>query len=217
LTHRLRMRCSQVKRQSSESVLTAMRYQTAALAAAILATASASEAKPFRLFGHAPRQARAPRPQPVPYHWTQGAAPQAHRDMVTQFGRVGLKPGQYLWATNAPSQGDTRIIVDLLTQMTYVYRGDRLLGASTISSAKQGKITPYGYWSILEKRPFYRSKKYDNAPMPWMQRIDNYGIAFHGGNNPGYPASHGCIRLPMKFAEKLYSATKVGSKVVIEG
>jgi len=53
--------------------------------------------------------------------------------------------------------------------------------------------------------------------MPWMQRIDEYGIAFHGGANPGYPASHGCIRMPMKFAEKLYTLTKVGSKVVIEG
>ncbi len=53
--------------------------------------------------------------------------------------------------------------------------------------------------------------------MPWMQRIDEYGIAMHGGATPGYPASHGCIRLPMKFAEKLYGLTKVGSKVVIEG
>jgi len=78
-------------------------------------------------------------------------------------------------------------------------------------------VTPYGFWTILEKRPFYRSKKYDNAPMPFMQRIDNYGIAFHGGVNPGYPASHGCMRLPMKFAEKLYGLTKIGSKVIIEG
>jgi lipoprotein-anchoring transpeptidase ErfK/SrfK len=122
-----------------------------------------------------------------------------------------------VWAASTPTEGDTRIVVDLLTQMTYVYRGDRLLGASTMSSARQGHITPYGFWSILEKRPFYRSKKYDNAPMPFMQRIDDYGIAFHGGVNPGYPASHGCIRLPMKFAEKLYAATKVGSKVIIEG
>ena len=115
------------------------------------------------------------------------------------------------------AEGDTRVVVDLLTQMTYVYRGDQLLGASTMSSAKTGHITPYGFWTILEKRPFYRSKKYDNAPMPFMERIDNYGIAFHGGVNPGYPASHGCMRLPMKFAEKLYGVTKVGTKVVIEG
>jgi lipoprotein-anchoring transpeptidase ErfK/SrfK len=152
----------------------------------------------------------------APYHWTVGNAPQAHKDLVAEFGKVGLKPGEYVWAA-APTEGDPRIVVDLLTQMTYVYRGDKLLGASSMSSAKTGHITPYGYWSILEKRPFYRSKKYDNAPMPFMQRIDDYGIAFHGGVNPGYPASHGCIRLPMKFAEKLYGVTKIGTKVVIEG
>ena len=153
----------------------------------------------------------------LPYRWTQGNAPQAHKDMVTTFGRAGLAPGQYVWAASAPTEGDPRVVVDLLTQMIYAYRGDTLVGAATISSAKKGMVTPLGFWSILEKRPFYRSKKYDNAPMPFMQRIDEYGIAFHGGNNPGYPASHGCIRLPMKFADKLYGVTKVGTKVVIEG
>jgi lipoprotein-anchoring transpeptidase ErfK/SrfK len=192
-------------------------------AAALAGSSTASEAK-FHLVGHrTPKAARAPQTphapvaQPAPYHWTQGAAPKAHRDMVAEFGRVGLKPGQYLWASSIPAEGDTRVVVDLLTQMAYVYRGEQLVGASTMSSAKRGMVTPYGFWSILEKRPFYRSKKYDNAPMPFMQRIDNYGIAFHGGLNPGYPASHGCMRLPMKFAEKLYGLTKIGSKVVIEG
>ena len=153
----------------------------------------------------------------MPYQWTLGNAPQAHKDMVADFKRVGLKPGEFVWATTVPAEGDTRIVVDLLTQMTYVYRGDKLLGASSMSSAKTGHVTPYGNWTILEKRPFYRSKKYQNAPMPFMQRIDEYGIAFHGGVNPGYPASHGCIRLPMKFAQKLYGVTKLGTKVIIEG
>jgi lipoprotein-anchoring transpeptidase ErfK/SrfK len=137
--------------------------------------------------------------------------------MVAEFGKVGLTPGQYLWATTVPTQGETRIVIDRLTQMAYVYRADKLVGAATVSTATVGRITPLGFWSVLEKRPFYRSKKYDNAPMPFMQRIDTYGIALHGGKNPGFPASHGCIRLPMKFAEKLYGLTKVGSKVVIEG
>jgi len=153
----------------------------------------------------------------LPYKWTQGAAPQAYKDMVAEFGRQGLKPGEYLWATAIPTQGDTRVVIDRLIQMAYVYRDDKLVGATSVSTARQGRITPLGFWSVLEKRPMYRSKKYDNAPMPWMQRIDEYGIAFHGGANPGYPASHGCIRMPMKFAEKLYGLTKVGSKVVIEG
>jgi lipoprotein-anchoring transpeptidase ErfK/SrfK len=53
--------------------------------------------------------------------------------------------------------------------------------------------------------------------MPFMQRIDEYGIALHGGPNPGFPASHGCVRMPMKFAEKLFALTKLGTEVVIEG
>jgi lipoprotein-anchoring transpeptidase ErfK/SrfK len=161
--------------------------------------------------------AREPVSQAVPYRWTQGNAPQAHKDMVATFGRVGLRPGEYLWASSIPTTGETRIVIDRLTQMAYVYRDDKLIGATTVSTATRGRITPLGFWSVLEKRPMYRSKKYDNAPMPWMQRIDEYGIAFHGGKNPGYPASHGCIRMPMKFAEKLYGLTKIGSKVVIEG
>jgi len=194
----------------------------ALVGAAIVAVCSTASDAKIHLFGRTrPKPPAAasqtPGPQPVPYHWTQGAASKAHRDMVARFGKVGLSPGQYVWTAAVPDEGETRVVVDLLTQMTYVYRGDQLIGASAMSSAKTGHITPYGFWSILEKRPFYRSKKYDNAPMPWMERIDNYGIAFHGGVNPGYPASHGCMRLPMKFAEKLYGVTKIGTKVVIEG
>ena len=137
--------------------------------------------------------------------------------MVAEFGKVGLRPGQYLWSSSVPSEGETRVVIDRLTQMAYVYRADKLVGAASISTARQGHITPLGEWTILEKRPFYRSKKYDNAPMPWMERFDEYGTAFHGGQNPGYPASHGCIRMPVKFAEKVYGLTKVGTKVVIEG
>ena len=188
-------------------------------AGALLAgTSMAADASRLHLFGsHSPK----PKPEQaqghaIHYHWTSGNADRGHKDLVATFHKVGLAPGQYVWASRLP-QGETRIAVDLVTQMVYVYRGDQLIGASTMSAAKTGHITPYGNWTILEKRPFYRSKKYDNAPMPWMERIDNYGIAFHGGVNPGYPASHGCMRLPMKFAEKLYGVTKIGTKVVIEG
>ena len=161
--------------------------------------------------------AAAPASNELPYKWTTGEAPKAYKDMVAEFGKSGLKPGQYVWAASIPDKGDTRIVIDRLLQMAYVYRAGELVGAATVSTARQGRITPLGNWEILEKRPFYRSKKYDNAPMPWMQRIDEYGIALHGGGTPGYPESHGCIHLPMKFAEKLYKMTKIGSKVVIEG
>src|SRR5690349_24696651 len=128
-----------------------MRYRTIiAIVAATAVCSTASDAK-FHLLGtHKSKAVLRSGPQPVPYHWTQGAAPKAHWDMVAQFGRVGLRPGQYLWATTTPTDGDTRIVVDLLTQMAYVYRGSALVGASTMSSAKTGHITPYGYWTILE-------------------------------------------------------------------
>jgi len=165
----------------------------------------------------APRVAAAPEPIAPPYRWTQGAAPQAHKDMVATFGRSGLATGEYLWAATMPKEGETRIVIDLLTQTAYAYRGEQLVGATSMSSARRGKVTPLGFWTVLQKKRFHRSRKYDNAPMPFMQRLDEFGIALHGGANPGYPASHGCVRLPMKFAENLYALTKVGSKVVIEG
>ena len=161
--------------------------------------------------------AASPVSQAVPYRWTHGHSEKGFKAMLATFGRSGLKPGEYVWASKVPGQGETRVVVDLVTQMAYAYRGEQLVGASTISSGKRGKITPLGYWPVLEKKTFHRSRKYNNAPMPFMQRLDNYGIALHGGLNPGFPASNGCVRLPMKFAEKLYGLTKVGSQVVIEG
>ena len=88
-----------------------------------------------------------------------------------------------------------------MTQLFYVYRGDQLVGVATISSGKKGMETPLGFWTVFHKQKLGRSRKYDNAPMPFMQMYDEKGIAFHGGPNPGYPASHGCVRLPHKFAE----------------
>lgn len=159
----------------------------------------------------------APVAQPLPYRWTQGNAGKAYKAMVEEFGKKGLAPGEFVWAEQVPAEGDAKVIVDLLTQTAYAYRGDVLVGAASVSSAKTGKVTPLGFWKVQEKRKMYRSKKYNNAPMPFMQRIDEYGIALHGGANPGYPASHGCVRMPMKFAEKLFGLTKVGTEVVIEG
>ena len=72
-----------------------------------------------------------------------------------------------------------------------------------------------GIFSILEKQPMHRSKKYDDAPMPFMQRITDTGVALHAGHLPGYPASHGCLRLPAQFATKLFGATRVGTEVLI--
>ena len=108
-------------------------------------------------------------------------------------------------------------MIDLLQQLFYVYRDDKLAGVAMISSGKKGKETPLGLWKVMLKKTKGYSRKYDNAPMPFMQMYDPKGIAFHAGPNPGYPASHGCVRLPLKFAERLYGLTTVGIPVIIEG
>jgi lipoprotein-anchoring transpeptidase ErfK/SrfK len=163
-----------------------------------------------------------PPPAPVatpelPYRWTQGNAPQAHKDALATFGPLYMKPGQYRWTADIPQTGEARIVIDLMSQLFYVYRGDKLIGVATISSGKKGRETPLGFWSVMLKKTKGYSRKYDNAPMPFMQMYDPKGIAFHAGPNPGYPASHGCVRLPLKFAERLYGLTEVGTKVIIEG
>jgi predicted dithiol-disulfide oxidoreductase (DUF899 family) len=142
-------------------------------------------------------------------------ASRAAIDMMEVFGFKQLKPGQYLWRDVPAGAGPERVVISLTDQLAYLYRGDALMAVATISTGVEGRDTPTGIFAVLDKKPFYRSKKYDNAPMPWMQRIDQYGIALHGGYNPGHPASHGCIRLPVAFAKKLYGVTGVGTPVYI--
>jgi lipoprotein-anchoring transpeptidase ErfK/SrfK len=156
-------------------------------------------------------------PKPLPYRWTQGNAPQAYKDAVALFGPLAMRPGEFKWAPTVPETGETKVVIDLMTQLFYVYRGDQLAGVATISSGKKGDETPLGFWAVMLKKKKGYSRKYDNAPMPFMQMYDHKGIAFHAGPNPGYPASHGCVRLPLKFAERLFGLTKIGTKVIIEG
>jgi len=143
------------------------------------------------------------------------AAAVARQDMYEAFGDKILKPGQYVWRDVPASAGEPRVVVGLGDQLAYLYRGSTLVAVTTISSGKDSKPTPTGIFNILEKKPMHRSKKYENAPMPFMQRIDQYGVALHAGHNPGQPASHGCVRLPAKFAAKLYQVTTVGTPVLI--
>lgn len=143
------------------------------------------------------------------------ASMRAAFDMFEAFGFKTLKPGQYLWRDVPESEGSERVVISLTEQLAYLYRGDTLMAVATISTGTEGRDTPTGIFSVLGKKPFHRSKKYDNAPMPFTQFIDQYGIAMHGGYNPGYPASHGCIRLPAAFAKKLYAVTGIGTPVYI--
>lgn len=126
-----------------------------------------------------------------------------------------MKPGEYLWAPDIAPQGPVVIIVSVETQRAYVYRNGVLIGISTASTGKAGHETPTGVFTILQKKVDHKSNLYNNAPMPFMQRLTWDGIAMHAGNLPGYPASHGCIRLPRKFAELLYGVTRLGLTVVV--
>ena len=143
------------------------------------------------------------------------AASQARIDMLNAFGPKELKPGQYVWRDVPDATGPERVVMSLSDQMAYLYRGDTLIAASTISSGRDDKPTPTGIFSVLNKTPMHRSNKYDNAPMPFAQFFESHGIAMHAGYNPGHPASHGCVRLPSAFAKKLYSVTEVGTPVFI--
>ena len=142
------------------------------------------------------------------------AAAVARQDMFEAFGEKSLKAGQYVWRDD-PGDGEPRIVVSLSDQLAFLYRGSTLVAVSTISSGKPGKDTPTGVFPSLEKQRFHKSLKYENAPMPFMQRIDKYGIALHAGHLPGTPASHGCVRLPGEFAAKLFRVTEVGTPVYI--
>lgn len=126
-----------------------------------------------------------------------------------------LRPGQFLWAPEAAPDGPLIIIVSLAKQRAYVYRNGVLIGISTVSTGAAGHETPTGVFTILQKKVTHRSNLYNDAPMPYMQRLTWDGIAMHAGNLPGYPASHGCIRLPLAFAERLYGVTQLGLTVII--
>lgn len=143
------------------------------------------------------------------------AASQARMDMLEAFGPKMLRPGQYVWRDVPDSAGPQRVVVSLSDQMAYLYRGDTLVAATTISSGRDTKPTPTGIFSILNKTPMYRSKKYDNAPMPFAEFFEPHGLALHAGYVGREPNSHGCVHLPAGFAKKLYSVTDIGTPVYI--
>jgi lipoprotein-anchoring transpeptidase ErfK/SrfK len=164
--------------------------------------------------------------QPVPSTEVQVVAPapkadpdplkQAETDAVSVFGKRSLKPGEFQWSESAHKEtGKSRVVVSIAQQRAYVYRGSKLVALTTTSTGKQGHPTPIGTFKITEKRKVHFSSKYNNAPMPYMQRLTDYGIALHAGAIPGHPASHGCVRLPHKFAADLFKVTSVGTTVVI--
>lgn len=142
----------------------------------------------------------------------------AEREAAMKFGSADIRPGDYriVPASAMPKSGPVAIVVSLRNQRTYVYKAGQLVAVSTSSHGVPDHPTDAGHFTILQKELFHRSNKYSNAPMPFMQRLDKWGRAFHAGVVPGHPASHGCIRLPAGMAKALYGMTHVGDSVEIE-
>lgn len=128
-----------------------------------------------------------------------------------------MKPGEFTWHPERAADGPVAIIVSIPDQRVHVYRNGVRIGVATCSTGRKGHATPTGVFTILQKDKHHRSSTYNNAPMPNMNRLTWSGIALHAGNLPGYPASHGCIRLPMKFSELLFGVTHVGTPVIVAG
>jgi hypothetical protein len=145
----------------------------------------------------------------------QGAVKSAQLQLAKQADK--LKPGEWVLKPEIAPNGPVLVYVDLGRQRATVYRNGVRIGVSTISSGKDGYETPTGVFTILEKDKDHRSRTYDDAPMPYQQRLTWKGVAMHAGNLPGFPASHGCVRLPMEFAKKLFTVTPMGGTVVIAG
>lgn len=126
-----------------------------------------------------------------------------------------LKPGEYLWAPEVAPRGPLLLIVSIATQRAILYRNGIPIAITTVSTGRPSHRTPTGVFTILERKVEHYSSLYDNAPMPYMQRLTWGGVALHGGTLPGYPASHGCIRLPHEFARLLYGVTRLGMTVIV--
>lgn len=128
-----------------------------------------------------------------------------------------LRPGEFVWHPERSPNGPVAIIVSIPRQLVHVYRNGVRIAVSTCSSGRPGHDTPTGVFVVLQKDPLHKSNLYSDAPMPNMNRLTWSGIALHAGNLPGYPASHGCVRLPMAFSQDLFTVTHLGTPVIIAG
>ena len=138
--------------------------------------------------------------------------------MALETAAATLAPNRFVWSDASlvdPVMNPVTVVVSIPLQRAFVYRGDTLVAASSVSTGKDENPTPVGIYPILQKNEKHRSNLYNDAPMPFMQRLTWDGIALHAGRNPGFPDSHGCIRLPTEFAKKLFAITDVGTTVVI--
>jgi len=145
------------------------------------------------------------------------AQPVARGDRPVLEIAAALKPGEFVWAPELSLEGPSLLVVNLATQRAVLFRNGVPIAASTVSSGKEGYETPTGVFTILQKHREHYSNLYNNAPMPNMQRLTWGGVALHAGNLPGYPASHGCIRMAKKDLEEFYEMVAAGDTVELVG
>ncbi|XWN31180.1 MAG: L,D-transpeptidase [Devosia sp.] len=148
--------------------------------------------------------------------WAEGTAPIPQRAPPSALVDTStLAPGTFLWQPELSPDGPVVFIVSLPQQTVHVYRNGIEIGVSTCSTGKPGHETPTGVFLILQKDKHHHSSTYNNAPMPNMQRLTWGGVALHAGHLPGYPASHGCVRLPRAFSEAIFGISHLGVPVIV--
>jgi lipoprotein-anchoring transpeptidase ErfK/SrfK len=129
--------------------------------------------------------------------------------------RPAAKAQKAVKETSAKPQGPLIVTVSIEQQWLRLYDANGLFAESPVSTGMKGHTTPMGVFSVIQKNKMHRSNIYSGAPMPYMQRLTWSGIALHAGVLPGYPASHGCIRMPNAFAVKMWNWTRMGARVII--
>ncbi|MBR0857286.1 L,D-transpeptidase [Bradyrhizobium liaoningense] len=159
------------------------------------------------------------------YYWTDYsdgsyyAQPYRHPELPRQKPQKRSTAGKKQVVTEKEAgtkpQGPLVIVVSIDRQKVTIYDANGVFAESPVSTGMKGHSTPMGVFSVIQKHKFHHSNIYSGAPMPYMQRITWSGVAMHAGVLPGYPASHGCIRMPMAFAVKMWNWTRMGARVIV--
>lgn len=149
------------------------------------------------------------------YYARQNRHPEIPRQKPQKRGAAGKKEIVAEKEAGTKPQGPLVIVVSIDRQKVTVYDTNGVFAESPVSTGMKGHSTPMGVFSVIQKHKFHHSNIYSGAPMPYMQRITWSGVAMHAGVLPGYPASHGCIRMPMAFAVKMWNWTRMGARVIV--
>ena len=148
--------------------------------------------------------------------YPQLSLPDGRREIVRSMLDIAkpMQFGDFVWNEDRVPQGPVWVRIDLDLQLLSVFRGGHEIGSAVILFGTDGKATPTGDFTVLDKNADYHSHTYD-APMPYALRLTNDGVAIHGSNVREGWATHGCIGVPLEFARLLFAATNKGDVVAI--